>query len=85
MLRGFEILRFFRVAALDFRITFIIYNNRLYPNRILRLCSNPELINDGLGISNTNKKYFRIAEDSYRRVTYLKLNVYKVYISFLLS
>ena len=55
MLRGFEILRLFRVAVLDFRITFVTHNNRLYLNRILRRCPNPELIDDGSGISNTDR------------------------------
>ena len=69
MLRGFEILRFFRVAALDFRITFATYNNRLYPNRISRHCFNPELIDNGSGIGNTDKntsEWLRIVMEELR-------------------
>ncbi len=55
MLRGFEILRFFKITALNFRITFTTHNNRSYLNRTSRRCPNSELINDGSGIGNTDR------------------------------
>ncbi len=69
MLRGFEILRFFKITALDFRIIFTTYNNGLYLNRISRRYSNPELINNGSEINNTDRntsEYLRIIIEELR-------------------